>query len=59
MEGIFDAIVLLHAGVAAVCSISCSHYPGKALAALAGQYPERRPRRVFACDGDKAGRLLR
>jgi hypothetical protein len=54
-EGIFDAIALLHNGVAAVSSLSCYNYPEVALAALGEQMPLGRPRLVFAFDTGKAG----
>lgn len=55
-EGIFDAIALAHHGITAVSAISCSNYPGKAMAALL-QAREGRPcALVFSLDGDKAGR---
>jgi len=54
-EGIFDAIALLHVGIAAVSTLSCSNYPAAALTALAEQKPLGRPRLVFAYDTGKAG----
>lgn len=54
-EGIFDAIALMHAGVAAVSSLSCNNYPEAALAAMAETRPLGRPRLVFAYDDGKAG----
>ncbi|CAG2152552.1 toprim domain-containing protein [Ralstonia mannitolilytica] len=59
VEGIFDAIALMHHDVAAVATFSCSHYPTAALAALAEQCAaggHRRPHLVFALDNDAAGR---
>ncbi len=59
VEGIFDAIALMHHDVAAVATFSCSHYPTAALAALAEQCAaggHRRPHLVFALDNDPAGR---
>lgn len=56
VEGIFDAIALLHSGLTAVASLSCSNFPEAALAALAEQFPLGKPELVFAYDGDKAGR---
>ena len=35
VEGIFDAIALVHNGISAVSIMSCNNYPEKALAALA------------------------
>ena len=59
VEGIFDAIALMHHDVAAVATFSCSHYPTAALAALAEQCAangKKRPHLVFALDNDPAGR---
>ena len=59
VEGIFDAIALLHVGLAAVSAISCNNYPGDALAGLAEQCrasDKARPTLVWALDSDKAGR---
>ncbi|AJG19105.1 toprim domain-containing protein [Cupriavidus basilensis] len=61
VEGIFDAIALLHHGIAAVAVMSCNNYPAKALAALIEQLTalERpRPTLVWALDSDKAGRTF-
>lgn len=55
-EGIFDAIALAHHGITAVSSISCSNYPGDALAALLQAREGDRCSLVFSLDGDKAGR---
>lgn len=56
-EGIFDAIALMHHGVKAVSSISCSNYPGQALESLKQQLGNKPlPKIVFALDGDAAGR---
>lgn len=58
VEGIFDAIALWHHGINAVAALSCSNYPGKALAALAEQLTatgKARPKLVWALDADKAG----
>jgi len=58
VEGIFDALSLLHAGVTAVSTISCNNYPDSALAGLAQACTDAgtdRPRLVWAYDGDKAG----
>ena len=54
-EGIFDAIALLHNGVAAVSTLSCNNYPEAALQALGEQIPLGRPRLVFAYDTGAAG----
>lgn len=59
VEGIFDAIALLHKGVAAVSSISCNNYPEEGLRALAkacADAGKERPRIVWALDADRAGR---
>ncbi|WP_118130757.1 toprim domain-containing protein [Pseudomonas abyssi] len=58
VEGIFDAIALLHAGISAVSIMSCNNYPGTELAALAELCTangKRRPELVWALDGDNAG----
>ncbi len=57
-EGIFDALSLRQAGVAACASVGVSNYPGVALAMLASSLTQRgypRPRLVWAYDGDPAG----
>ncbi len=61
VEGIFDTIALLHAGIWAVGLLSCNNYPEHALAELqallahqGGTVPA--PELVWALDGDKAGR---
>ncbi|SUX30176.1 toprim domain-containing protein [Chromobacterium vaccinii] len=57
VEGIFDAIALLHSGISAVSTLTTNNYPATALAGLIEQLGSReRPRLVFAFDGDKAGR---
>ncbi|MDR1461544.1 MAG: toprim domain-containing protein [Azoarcus sp.] len=59
VEGIFDALALMHHGLYAVAAMSCSNYPDKALAGLAAQCDSgKRPRPllVWALDNDKAGR---
>lgn len=59
VEGIFDAIALVHNGISAVSIMSCNNYPEKALAALAASRKEggdKLPRLVWALDGDAAGR---
>lgn len=56
VEGIFDAIALMHHDVPAVSLMSCTNYPATTLKALAEQLGEKeRPELVFALDGDKAG----
>ena len=59
VEGIFDAIALLHHDVWAASAMSCSNYPNLFLAGIAAQCEANdkpRPRLVWALDGDKAGR---
>lgn len=59
VEGIFDAIALMHHCIAAVALLSCVNYPRAALAALAEQCAAAgrpRPRLVWALDDDRAGR---
>jgi hypothetical protein len=59
VEGIFDAIALMHRGIAAVAILSCVNYPDVALAELAGRCAAAqapRPALVWALDGDEAGR---
>jgi hypothetical protein len=59
VEGIFDAIALLHHGIAAIAMMSCSNYPALYLAALATQCAQsgrQRPSLVWALDADEAGR---
>ncbi len=55
VEGIFDAIALAHHGITAVAAMSCSNYPGAALADLLAARDGRPGNLVFALDGDKAG----
>lgn len=54
VEGIFDAIALLLAGIPAVALMTCNNYPDKMLAPLIDQ--AKKPRLVFALDSDRAGR---
>lgn len=56
VEGIFDAIALLHVGTAAVASISSSNYIGAFLERLAQACGNKRPTLVWAQDSDRAGR---
>lgn len=59
VEGIFDAIALMHHGITAVAAMSSVNYPSTSLAALAEQCKangKERPRLVWALDGDKSGR---
>ncbi|SDS48283.1 Toprim-like [Halopseudomonas litoralis] len=58
VEGIFDAIALVHNGISAVSIMSCNNYPEKALAALAADCKtngSKLPKLVWALDGDHAG----
>ncbi|SFU24700.1 toprim domain-containing protein [Paraburkholderia aspalathi] len=56
VEGIFDAIALLHHGITAVSALSCTNYPAKALELLrAAVVSGKCPRLVWALDADKAG----
>lgn len=56
VEGIFDAIALLHEDVTAVSLMTCNNYPVTSLKALAEQCGDGdRPELIFALDGDKAG----
>lgn len=54
VEGIFDAIALCLAGIPAISAMSTNNFPNYTLAEL---FPEgaRRPRLVWALDGDAAG----
>jgi hypothetical protein len=56
VEGIFDAIALDHHDIAAVALLSCNNYPEQALADLLTGGNGRRPRLIWALDGDRAGR---
>jgi len=56
VEGIFDAIALMHVGRPAVALLSCNNYPAQALDALRAGRTDKLPRLVWALDGDKAGR---
>lgn len=58
VEGIFDAIALLHHGVAAVSAMSCANYPDVALKRLADAAHAAgtaRPTLVWALDSNRAG----
>lgn len=58
VEGIFDAIALVHNGISAVSIMSCNNYPEKALAALAADCKangSKLPTLIWALDGDRAG----
>ena len=61
VEGIFDAIALAHHGVTAVALMSCNNYPARELEAMLALIERegkqvKRPKLIFALDGDKAGR---
>lgn len=57
VEGIFDAIALLHAGIVAVSNISSSNYPDAFLQEIQKACAQgKRPRIIWAQDGDRAGR---
>lgn len=59
VEGIFDAIALMHHGIPAVAAMSCNNYPDVWLDAVGKHYESRGldlPTIVWALDGDKAGR---
>lgn len=51
VEGIFDAIALMHHGIPAVSVMSCNNYPQHALQNLS-----KETKLIWALDGDKAGR---
>ncbi|ROT46338.1 bifunctional DNA primase/helicase [Pusillimonas sp. NJUB218] len=57
VEGIFDAIALMHHGIDAVSLMSCGNYPEKALAELKANRPTGSPEPVlvWALDGNDAG----
>lgn len=58
-EGIFDTIALLHHDLTSVAAISSNNYPDEALSVLAEACQDarrKRPRLVWALDGDRAGR---
>lgn len=58
VEGIFDAIALMHHGVDAVSLMSCYNYPARALEELRANRPtgSAEPVLVWALDGNDAGR---
>lgn len=58
VEGIFDAIALMHHGIPAVALLSCNNYPEQALAELRAKLAPhfKVVRLVWALDADKAGR---
>lgn len=58
VEGIFDAIALMHHGIAAVAAMSCNNDCAESLAALAQACADagrEQPTLVWALDGDPAG----
>lgn len=59
VEGVFDAIALIHHGICAVSALTSHNYPDHALKALAetcSAENRARPKLVWALDGDKTGR---
>lgn len=56
VEGIFDAISLMHHGIAAVSAMSCNHFPHLSFAELQEARAGNLPHIVWALDGDIAGR---
>lgn len=59
VEGIFDSIALMHHGIWAASAMSCNNYPHIFLTAIAEQCVQndkKRPKLVWALDGDAAGR---
>jgi len=55
VEGILDAIALLHHGIAAIAAISCTNYPEAALLNIAARFEQEgrpRPVLVWALDND-------
>lgn len=59
VEGIFDAIALMHHGIHAVALMSCNNYPEKALAslfAMLAQCGKNDVKLVWALDSDNAGK---
>jgi hypothetical protein len=58
VEGIFDAISLMHVGIPAAALMSCNNYPSVALRVLREQRGNKLPNLVFALDGDRAGRAF-
>ncbi|MBQ0714205.1 MAG: toprim domain-containing protein [Paraperlucidibaca sp.] len=55
VEGIFDAIALLHHGIDAVASMSSNQFPEDSLNELLKTRGADLPKLVWALDGDKAG----
>jgi len=56
VEGIFNAIALLHHGIIAVSAMSCNNYPSAALSDLLRKREGKRCTLVWALDNDDAGR---
>jgi len=56
VEGVFDALALMHHGIPAVALGSCNNYPDEALRNLAASRGNMDCRLVWALDGDNAGR---
>lgn len=56
VEGIFDAIALLHHDIDAVAALSSNAWPEESLTALAKRRGGRLPTLVWALDGDQSGR---
>jgi hypothetical protein len=52
VEGIFDAIALLHHGIAAVSAMSSAYFPEESLKELARQRGGKLPRLVWALDNE-------
>ncbi|MDP1979234.1 toprim domain-containing protein [Undibacterium sp.] len=56
VEGVFDALALMHHDIPAVALGSCNNYPEEALRNLAASRGNMDCRLVWALDGDNAGR---
>ncbi len=57
VEGIFDAIALLHHGIMAVSNMACGNYPSNFLQEIQKVCAQgKRPRIIWAQDGNRAGR---
>lgn len=56
VEGVFDALALMHHGIPAVALGSCSNYPEEALRLYAAARGNQDCTLVWALDGDNAGR---
>ncbi|MBS7660526.1 toprim domain-containing protein [Pseudomonas lalucatii] len=55
VEGIFDAIALLHHGIAAVAAMGSGYFPEESLKALARNRGGKLPRLVWALDNEPSG----